>query len=67
VSAYGTYMDKWRERRDRLLRSDWISDDRKRELLFDMIEERDKVLDGVTSVKAGMKGLAPYDWERSVI
>jgi len=67
VSAYGTYMDKWRERRDRLLRSDWMSDDRKRELLFDMIEERDKVLDDLTSVKAGMKGLAPYDWERSVI
>jgi hypothetical protein len=63
VRSFGTYMDKWRERRDRLLRSDWMSDDRKRELLFEMIEERDGVLDGLTSVKAGMKGLIPYNFE----
>jgi hypothetical protein len=67
VNAFGTYMQRWRQRRDNLLRSDWISDDRKRELLFDMIEERDRILDDLTSVKAGMKGLIPYNWERSVI
>lgn len=67
VNAFGTYMQRWRQRRDNLLRSDWISDDRKRELLFDMIEERDRILDNLTSVKAGMKGLIPYNWERSVI
>jgi len=67
VRSFGTYMNKWRERRNKLLRSDWMSDDRKRELLFKMIEERDEVLDNLTSVKAGMKGLMPYNRERSVI
>ena len=67
VRAFGTYMTKWRQRRTRLLRSDWIADERKRELLFDMIEERDRMLDGLTSVKAGIRGLAPYNWERDVI
>jgi hypothetical protein len=59
VRAFGRYNTKWGQRRDRLLESDWMSDDRKRELLFDLIEERDEVLDGLTSVKAGMKGLLP--------
>ena len=67
VNSFGTYMDKWRDRRNRLLRSNWMTDDRKRELLFELIEERDRVLDGLTTVKAGMKGLAPYDWERSIV
>jgi len=69
VRAFGTYMNKWRERRNKLLRSDWMSDDRKRELLFEMIEERDEVLDNLTSVKAGMKGLIPHvpvNWGMSV-
>jgi hypothetical protein len=43
-----------------------MSDDRKRELLFEMIEERDEVLDGLTSVKAGIKGLLPQP-ERPLI
>jgi hypothetical protein len=59
VRAFGRYNTKWNQRRDRLLESDWMSDDRKRELLFEMIEERDEVLDGLTSVKAGMRGLLP--------
>jgi len=67
VNAFGTYMDRWRQRRDNLLRSTWITEDRKRELLFDMIEERDRILDGLTSVKAGMRGLEPHNWERAVI
>ena len=67
VRSFGRYMDKWSERKKKLLRSDWMSDDRKRELLFDMIEERDEVLDGLTSVKAGMKGLIPYNRERSLV
>ena len=67
VNAFGTYMQRWRQRRDNLLRSTWITEDRKRELLFDMIEERDRILDDLTSVKAGMKGLEPHNWERAVI
>jgi len=59
MRRFGRYMVKWRQRRDRLLGSDWMSDDRKRELLFDLIEERNEVLDGLTSVSAGMKGLLP--------
>ena len=66
VRAFGRYNTKWGQRRDRLLGSDWMSDDRKRELLFEMIEERDGVLDGLTSVKAGMKGLLPQP-ERPLI
>jgi hypothetical protein len=67
VNSFSTYMDRWRERKNRLLQSDWIPDDRKRELLFELIEERDEILDDLTSIKAGMKGLAPHDWERFVI
>jgi hypothetical protein len=67
VNAFGTYMQRWRQRRDNLLRSTWITEDRKRELLFDMIEERDRILDDLTSVKAGMRGLEPHNWERAVI
>jgi hypothetical protein len=63
VRSFGNYMNKWRKRRDKLLQSDWMSDDHKRELLFEMIEERDEVLDRLTSVKAGMKGLIPYNFE----
>ena len=66
VRAFGRYNTKWGQRRDRLLKSDWMSDDRKRELLFEMIEERDEVLDGLTSVKAGIKGLLPQP-ERPLI
>jgi len=67
VRSFGRYNTKWRERRNKLLQSDWMSDDRKRELLFEMIEERDEVLDGLTSVKAGMRGLIPYNFEVPVI
>jgi len=67
VSAYGAYMDRWRKRRDRLFASDWLTDEQKREILFEMIEERDQVLDGITDVKAGMKGLAAYNWERTMV
>ena len=60
-------MDRWRQRRDRLFASDWLTDEQKREILFKMIEERDQVLDGVTDVKAGMKGLSAYNWERTMV
>ena len=63
VAAFGRYNTKWRQRKKRLLRSDWMSDDRKRELLFELMKERDEVLGGLTSVKAGMKGLIPYNFE----
>jgi len=67
VNAYGAYMDRWRQRRDRLFASDWLTDEQKREILFKMIEERDQVLDGITDVKAGMKGLSAYNWERTMV
>jgi hypothetical protein len=67
VNAYGAYMDRWRQRRNRLFASDWLTDEQKREILFKMIEERDQVLDGITDVKAGMKGLSAYNWERTMV
>jgi len=47
VRAYESYMKRWRERRDRLLMSDRFTDEQKRKMLYDMIEEKDRALDGI--------------------
>ena len=60
INSYGRYMTNWRQRRDNILRNEWMADDRKREIISDLIEERERVLDGLTSVKLGMRGRGPY-------
>tara|TARA_R110001599_G_scaffold170659_1_gene360981 strand:+ start:2275 stop:9573 length:7299 start_codon:yes stop_codon:yes gene_type:complete len=47
VRAYESYMKRWRERRDMVLMSDRFTDEQKRKILYDMIEEKDRALDGV--------------------
>ena len=57
VRAFGKYMTRWRERRDRVLQHPSFTDEQKRSILFDMIEERDAALDGLTDVDTD-------NWER---
>ena len=51
--SYGRYMNDWRRRRDMVLSSTSLSDEQKRKIIYDMIEEKDKVLGGVTDIETG--------------
>ena len=55
VSAFRQYMREWRQRRNQVLRSTVFSEDRKREIIYDMIEEQNRVLDGMLGIKSGIK------------
>tara|TARA_R100001086_G_C11847581_1_gene260560 strand:- start:105 stop:7382 length:7278 start_codon:yes stop_codon:yes gene_type:complete len=54
IRSLGRYLDSWRERRDRLLRSN-IDDDRKREMMDRLNEQRAKRLSQVTDIGAGIR------------
>ena len=60
VLAYGRYMTKWRKRRDMVLMNDSFTEEQKRKILYDMIEEKDRILEGITDedVEAGARPFA---------
>jgi hypothetical protein len=63
VRAYGQYMKRWRERRDIVLMSDRFTDEQKQQILYDMIEEKDRALEGITdaNLEAGERPLSGID------
>ena len=54
IRSLGRYLDSWRERRDRLLRSN-IDEDRKREMMDRLNEQRAKRLSQITDIGAGIR------------
>mgnify|MGYP003654710309 CR=1 FL=1 len=51
---------KWRKRRDMVLMNDSFTEEQKRKILYDMIEEKDRILEGITDedVEAGARPFA---------
>ena len=57
LKAYNRYMTRWRNSRDQLLKNPNISNAEKRRLFNNMLEQRQKTLEGIADVSAGIKGV----------
>ena len=57
LKAYNRYMTRWRNSRDQVLKNPNISNAEKRRLFNNMLEQRQKTLEGIADVSAGIKGV----------